>query len=125
MVKLMSESDGTIVPVPEEGDEELEQEEEVPPQEEVDENDLSDLTQVNREDVLGKADGNVDVDVSDLTSLDDEDDLEDLFEYDGDDDEYPGTPASKVEEEQKPKRIIRRTHRPYVPPPQELGGMRD
>lgn len=125
MARFIELDDGTVVPVSEEG-EVLEQADETPPQPEIDENDLSDITQVDREDILGKPDGNSgEIDISDITSLDEEESMEDLFEYDGDEDEYPGVPASQGEPISKPPQRIKRMPRPYTPPPTTgLGGMR-
>jgi len=135
MTKFITLEDGTVVPVAGEPDAsviEPEVEKEGEPESDVD--DLSDLTQVDREDVLGKPDGNSGpIDLSDLTSLDAEDDMEDLFEYTGDEDEaeevlddkYPGVPASQGEEVKKPPRLIRRTTKPYKPTPQGLSNLKE
>lgn len=135
MTKYITLEDGTIVPVEGESDASVLQpgvETEGEPEPDVD--DLSDLTHVSREDVLGKLDGNSgEIDLSDLTSLDAEEDMEDLFEYTGDEDEteevtsenYPGVPASQGEEARKTPKLIKRTARPYKPSTQGLSGIKE
>lgn len=151
MVRYITLRDGTKVAIPEEQPEEEEagglnryeftQEEpprrvdasmvEQEPEEAGD--DLSDLTQVSKEEVLGKPDANSgELDISDITSLDEEeeeDDLEDLFEYDGDEDEikeeeYPGMPATQGEDVRKPTKRATRRLRPQKSQDTELGGIR-
>ena len=75
--------------------------------------DVAELTEVSEEDVLGALEDN----------LDQEEDMSDLFEVSEADimgypeEERPRRPAPK-------RRLIRRTNRPYYPPPTTLGGMR-
>lgn len=91
--------------------------------------DLSDITHVSREDVMGKQDANSDpyeTDVSDLTSLSDED----MDEVLGVDEEDIMGEVSEPEESEAPakRRLIQRTgkkYRPYIPQPPKLGGIRD
>ena len=80
--------------------------------------DLSDLTMVTKKDVLGKADGNTDADVSDLVSMSDKD-VDDLVEV---------TNADIMGEsdigQPKPKKMrkVRVVKRPMIPPT-SVGGI--
>lgn len=108
------ETEYEVVEVPEAEAQPVEEENEV--------EDLSDLTSVSKEDVLGKRDGNSEPeDFAEETGLSEED-MEDLF---GVDDDLFGVGET---EEPKPKtrlvRRLKRTSKQYPPPPTSIRGIR-
>lgn len=119
MPEFITLADGTVVPAPP-GDEEPE----LPPEALTEKpsnqvEDISHIASVTKEDILGKEDGNTGeeaLDFSDLTMLNEQEEDE-LFGLDNSD--VMGTPPPQT----RSKRMIKRTSKPYRPPPTSLGGM--
>lgn len=81
--------------------------------------DLADLTQVTRADVLGKADGNTDVDLTDLVSMGDKD-LEDIVEV-SNADIMGGNDIGQPKRKKRIVRIVRPKYR--IAPPTSIRGI--
>ena len=108
------------VEVPETGEYEVVPE--VEPEEGEGVEDLSDLAEVTKEDVLGKRDGNSDPgDMSEIASLSDED-MVDLFEVSNED--LFGEETEEPKPKARPVQRVKRTTKRYLPPPTSVGGIR-